>query len=371
MTASDVRIATWYVCVSKNSHFRNLTCHQGYVRAINPAVQAGERWSWKMTSPAMLAHAVKEHGWMFLPNQVLPPLLANTIVGAVLYAGYLQTLGTIHEPSAQPSKRIYPPPSFGTAATAGFVAGGVQSLIAAPVDALQVRFQSRELMEGKYRDMWQYGYLKTREIGLRGIFAGWSLSFVRDSIGYGLFFGTFEYIKSQCFYRFVSEYYGHYGKLSSSQQAMIDSQSSMLGNENPVIKPHYLMEPCFIGGAGVAASIAQQVVQHPIGRIQDIHYDRLEYIDSHDHSKAGVPKREALKLYASAYRKTWKQVLVLARRDTSGLRRWLYKDFFWSTLKQVPSTSIGLIVFEVVRRKYATDEDNVLIEKDGYDIMLP
>jgi hypothetical protein len=60
---------------------------------------------------------------------------------------------------------------------------------------------------------------------------------------------------------------------------------------------------------------------------------------------------------------------VLARRE-GGLRRWLYKDFFASTLRQVPSTSIGLIVFEIARRKYAVDEDIVKIQKDGYDILL-
>jgi hypothetical protein len=134
-----------------------------------------------MTSPAMLAHAVKNHGWSFLPNQVLPPMVANTMVGAVLYAGYLQTLATIHEPSALSTKRVYPPPSFGITFSAGFIAGSLQSVLAAPVDALQVRFQATELMQGKYKHMWQYAYVKTREIGARGVFAGWSLSFLKGT----------------------------------------------------------------------------------------------------------------------------------------------------------------------------------------------
>lgn len=320
-----------------------------------------------MTSPAMLSYAVKQHGWSFIPNQVLPPMVANTMVGAVLYAGYLQTLATIHEPSALSTKRVYPPPSFGTTFAAGFIAGSIQSVLAAPVDALQVRFQARELMQGKYKHMWQYGYLKTKEIGVRGVFAGWSLSFLKDSFGYGFFFGLFEYVKAQSFYAFVSNYYGQYAKLSASQQAHIERQSGLTGN--PLIKPHYMLEPTFIALAGVTASLAQQVIQHPLSRIQDIHYGRLEYIDSHEYSKPDASKKQALKLYASAYTKTWKQVLVLARRE-GGLRRWLYRDFFISTLRQAPSTSIGLIVFEVVRRKYSTDEDVVKIEKDGYDILL-
>ena len=88
--------------------------YMGYARAINPNVRSGEPWSWRMTSPAILAHAVRQHGWSFIPNQVLPPLLANTAVGAVLYTSYLNTLALLHEPSARATKRTYPPPSVKT-----------------------------------------------------------------------------------------------------------------------------------------------------------------------------------------------------------------------------------------------------------------
>ncbi|KAM0718080.1 hypothetical protein Q7P37_006412 [Cladosporium fusiforme] len=367
MRALSARMLTFYFRAPAKAFFRTRVDYMGYVRAINPSVQAGERWSWRMTSPAMLAHAVREHGWSFIPNQVLPPLVANTMVGAVLYAGYLQTLATIHEPSSLATKRVYPPPSFGTTFSAGFIAGSIQSILAAPVDALQVRFQATELMEGKYKHMWSYAYQKTKEIGARGIFAGWSLSFLKDSIGYGFFFGIFEFVKAQSFYSFVSNYYGQYGKLSSLQQAHIDQQAGSTGN--PVIRPYYMIEPTFIALAGIAASLAQQTIQHPLSRIQDIHYGRLEYIDAHEYSKPNASKQQALRLYASAYNKTWKQVQVLARRE-GGMRTWLYKDFFMSTLRQAPSTSIGLIVFEIARRKYSMDDDEVKIEKDGYDILL-
>jgi len=136
-----------------------------------------------MTSPALLASAVQRHGWLFLPNQVLPPLLANTVVGAVLYTTYLQTLGSLHEPSARGTKRVDPLPPVSATFTAGFIAGSVQSLFAAPLDALQVRFQAKDMTSGKYKHMWQYAYRKTGEIGVRGIFAGWALSFLRDAVG--------------------------------------------------------------------------------------------------------------------------------------------------------------------------------------------
>ena len=276
-------------------------------------------------------------------------------------------LALLHEPSSRATKRVYPPPSLGTAFTAGFAAGSIQSLIAAPLDALQVRFQSAEMMEGKYKNMWQYARHKTREIGLRGVFAGWSLSFMRDSFGFGLFFAAFEFVKGQCFYSFVSNVYGFYDKLSLFQQTKIEGQSETPGR--PEIRPHYLLEPTFILLAGAAASVAQSLVQHPITRIQDVHYGRLEWIDSHRHADPNAPNVNSLKLYASAYRETFKECAVLARQ-AGGLRRWLYADFLMGTLRQVPSTSAGLIAFEILRRKYAQDEEVVRIHKDGYDILL-
>lgn len=318
------------------------------------------------------------HGWGFLPNQVLPPLLANTTIGAILYTGYLQTLGLLHEPSSRSAKRVYPPPPPQTVFTAGFVAGGIQSVLAAPLDALQVRFQASEMMQGKYRNMWQYGYRKTCEIGLRGIFAGWSLSFVRDACGAGLFFATFEFIKSQCFYSFVSGFYGHFGSLSEVQQESIAAQRRKHHWTRPEIKPHYMLEPTFLLLAGAGASVAQALVHHPMSRIQAVHYGRLEWIDAHAHATAGIPGTKiaaprpyprTIQLYAAAYKKTLKVVRALARRE-GGLRKWLYRDFVWSTLRQVPSTAAGLIVFEVLRRKYGSEEDAVRIPKSGYEIVL-
>ncbi|KAK4907835.1 hypothetical protein LTR49_023171 [Elasticomyces elasticus] len=366
--------------------------YMGYARAISP--HAHSPWSWRLLSPALLFSAVRSQGWSFLPNQVLPPLLANTVVGATLYTTYLQTLGLLHEPSARATKRTDPLPSPVDTFTAGFVAGSMQSLVAAPLDALQVRFHASELQSGKYGNMWHYAYHKTREIGVRGVFAGWSLSLVRDSFGSAVFFSAFEYVKGQVFYSFVSQYYGHFGKLTGAQQEDLKAQQSgrvagvLRGDDgamasNPVIRPHYMLEPSFILLAGIAASITQALIQYPVSRIQDIHYGRLEWIDSHatthvhttnptitnGAASAATRTSGAMGIYASAYRKTFKQCLAIARRD-GGARRWLFKDFVRRTLTQVPSTSAGLIVFEVIRRKYGDASDVVKIRKDGYDILL-
>lgn len=322
-----------------------------------------------MSTPGILAYAIKVHGWRFIPNQVLPPLLANVTIGAVLYTSYLQALGVVYEPASQSIKRVYPPAPFSATFAAGFSAGALQSIIAAPLDALTIRFQTKDLTENRYKHMWDYAYRKIQFIGARGVFAGWSLSFVKDSIGYGLFFGSFEYIKSQCFYDFLSMWYSHYGILSIFQQRQIDVQrAEQQGRGRPTIEPHYLMEPSFLLLAGVSASVLQQAVSHPLTQIQVLHFQRLATLDDQMQKKPSRVK--SLQLYARAYEKTWMQCAIRAKH-AGGWIRWLYQDFWMSTLRQVPSTSAGLIVFEVFRRKYGFENNAVRISKEDYDILLP
>lgn len=245
---------------------------------------------------------------------------------------------------------------------AGFTAGTIQSLVAAPLDALQVRLQTSDMLEGQYRSMWHYGHHKLKQIGVRGVFAGWSLSFLRDSFGYAVFFSFFEYVKSQSYYSFITWYYG---EMQADRIPTLSSQATSRGV--PEIKPHYALEPCFLMMAGVVASVAQQAIQHPLSRIQDLHLGRLEYLDhqaSLDHSR-----RHMFRLYYHAYQETWKRCERKANR-AGGWRSWLFRGFSNSSLRQVPSTSAGLVIFELVRRRYASLADAVHIEKDGYDILL-
>lgn len=284
-------------------------------------------------------------------------------VGAVLYTSYLQVLGALHEPVSRGVKRIYPPASPIDTFSAGFTAGTIQSIVAAPLDALQVRFRANDLLEGQYRSMWHYGRHKLGQIGIRGIFAGWGLSFLRDALGYGIFFSSFEYIKAQAYYSFIT---GYYGSLHSRHlDEMILSQSSDRGV--PLIRPHYTLEPIFLMLAGITASAAQQAIQHPLSLIQSLHVARLEYLD---HQASLHPsRRQMLRLYYLAYQETYKRCQRRAARAGSW-RRWLFRGFFRSAIRQVPSTSAGLVIFEVVRRKYANLADAVYIRKDGYDILL-
>ncbi|KAF2417234.1 putative mitochondrial carrier protein [Tothia fuscella] len=360
--AIGTQFITFYFRAPAKAFFRTRVDYMAYARAINPRVQAGQPWSWKTSTPGLLAHAVKTQGWSFIPNQILPPMLANVTVGAVLYTSYLQMLGLLHDPSSKAARRVYPPPDPRHTLAAGFAAGTLQSVIAAPLDALQVRFKTNEMLEGRYKNMWHYGLSRMKSIGPPGIFAGWSLSLFKDSLGFAIFFSTFEYVKAQCYYGFVTRWYGRkYAQAPPGPEADADV------NGRPDIRPHYLMEPAFLLLAGVSASIAQQTIQHPISRIQEVHFQRLESLDYQAQLKNR--KRNMFRLYYSAYERTFAQCRLQAMR-VGGWRQWLYKDLLWSTIRQVPSTSAGLIVFEIVRRKYADASETVIIEKDGFDILL-
>lgn len=224
--------------------------------------------------------------------------------------------------------------------------------------------------------MWQYSWDKLRSIGARGVFAGWTLSFLKDSLAAGIFFSTFEYVKAQAYYGFLTRYYGYYQPFFTAHP---NHDRVVQGTEGgrPVIKPHFAIEPIFLLLSGVGASAAQQLVVHPLTEIQNLHIQRLEALDMQAQrlknrrtaTQPAQSRAPLIRLYYHAYRRTFIECMIYAKK-AGGWRRWLYKGFLWSTLRNIPSTSAGLIVFEIVRRRYSADADAVKIEKDGFEILL-
>lgn len=138
-------------------------------------------------------------------------------------------------------------------------------------------------------------------------------------------------------------------------------------HDRHVIRPHYVLEPIFLLLAGACASITQQAVLHPLSKIQQVHYSRLESIDyverikHHEHS--------SVKAYKHGYQKTYEQCLNHASK-TGGWRRWLWRGLVINTLRQVPSTSAGLFVFEIFRRRMGEQLEEVAIEYEDITILL-
>ncbi|KAF6044942.1 Mitochondrial carrier family protein [Candida parapsilosis] len=149
------------------------------------------------SSIGMLISVIRKEGWKFIPDQVMPPLIANSATGIILYATYLNTLDRLtskRETVHNAEFHWYSPIDTWRA---GFVAGVVQSLAAAPVDAIYTRSSVSEMIEGSHQNLWQFGINKLKEIGLVGVFAGYSFSLIKESFGFAFYFSTFETIKTQ------------------------------------------------------------------------------------------------------------------------------------------------------------------------------
>lgn len=402
--ALSAQVVAFYFRAPVKAFFRTRVDYLAYARSVHQAqtellaqaaakeggsrLHLGLRQAWfylRGTTPGVLTSAVKQHGWGVLPHQVLPPLIANVGVGAVLYTSYLTILGALHEPSSKSRKTVYPPPQPHQTFTAGLLAGGLQSFVAAPLDAIQARYDHRDLMTGqggKPKSMWTFSAEKLREIGPRGIFAGWGLSLTKDSLGSAIFFSVFEYVKAQGYYKFVSWYYGGLEEhiVDFMAQKRPTTKDALGENNQPlIIRPHYAIEPAFLLLAGITASITQQVVLHPLTHVQVEHWDRLEELDAKaaklrelkgadpNHQKQGW---RMFRAYYRAYQETWSECCLEAQKDGLSMRRWLWRGFWWNTIRQVPSTSAGLIIFELVRRKYGLGNEEVRIMGDGYDILL-
>lgn len=402
--ALSAQVVAFYFRAPAKAFFRTRVDYLAYARTIHQAQTkqlfkaiaedaTGGRmsgalrqtWLWmRSTTPGVLTSAIRHEGWGIVPHQILPPLIANIGVGAVLYTSYLSILGQLHDGSGKATKRVYPPPPPGATFTAGLLAGGLQSVLAAPLDALQARYDHRDLMpsdgSGRPRSMWSFGAEKLKDIGLRGIFAGWGLSFAKDSFGSAIFFSTFEYVKAQGYYRFVTWYYGGLGEDIVDVLAMKRPTHKHRDDEQTIIRPHYAIEPMFLLAAGTSASFAQQVLLHPLTHFQVKHWDHLEELDDKAarYSRTAVqaqpdrPRRHfrMLRAYYHAYQETLAGCAVEAKAEGLSLTRWLYRGFWWNAIRQVPSTSAGLIIFELIRRKYGFGTEEIRITKDGYDILL-
>jgi hypothetical protein len=226
----------------------------------------------------------------------------------------------------------------------GAIAGAVQSLAAAPIDAIVTRFSVSDMLESDHRSLWSYGWQKLREIGVSGVFAGFGISLIKESLAFSLYFTTFEFVKGAGYRTFVRHWYKDQNK------------------DFKEIKPGRLVFPTFVLLAGSLSTFALQLVHYPLGKIQKLHFIRLEALDISN--TAHIP---SWRLYMSAYEKTFKQINKLIIKDaSSSWFRWLYSGFFRSTLVALPSTSIGLVVFEIMRLRYS-DETPVLEHDESID----
>jgi hypothetical protein len=88
-------------------------------RALMPVNESTKRFSFRYTSIGMITNAVRAQGWKFIPRHLMPPLIANTFIGTVLYTTYIGTLPLFHPASDFQLHRTFPPPPFSAVFMAG------------------------------------------------------------------------------------------------------------------------------------------------------------------------------------------------------------------------------------------------------------
>ncbi|PIA16623.1 hypothetical protein COEREDRAFT_31647, partial [Coemansia reversa NRRL 1564] len=167
-------------------------------RALLPQEVLSRRISLRGSTLGMIANAVRQRGWSFVPRYVLQPMLANWAVGFALFTTYAATLPSAYartssQYSISSCEKLpwYPPFVAGTAA------GLAQSAVATPLDSLRVRFEAEDMVSGKYHSWWGFAKGQMAELGPRGLYRGLKLTLAKDAVGYAGFFGLFELLKNE------------------------------------------------------------------------------------------------------------------------------------------------------------------------------
>lgn len=160
------------------------------------------RSRWEASSLGMIVAAVKQEGWYFFPRHILPPLLANSMCGAVLfnvYAALTPTPATFTDEEEGEERmgreewmggkeggvQVTQPPPIWRYYAAGAVAGSCHALVAAPMDALQVRMEVKELLDRKHPGIWRWAVKSLRDMGFLQAYRGFTLTCSKVSAGKG------------------------------------------------------------------------------------------------------------------------------------------------------------------------------------------
>lgn len=307
---------------------------------------------WKFhshSSIALLVNAVRKQGWKFIPDQVLPPLIANSASGLVLYSVYLTALQSFN---GFTMKSLQDPNPFDIY-RAGFLAGAAQSLIAAPIDAIYSRSSYAELVDGKHKNLWTFGLDKLKQIGPVGVFAGYTCSFIKESFGFATYFTVFEVVKNRGYQltRSVINWFD-YVKFK-----MFHYSQDFKPIEHP--KSEKVLQTSFVLFAGASAAASLLAIQYPITKVQNIHLSRLEALDIYNRAVNNEPRR-FFKLYYNSYIQTFDQVLAMKLKSKLDWWQFFYKGFVRNALVNIPATSIALLVFEITRQELSNDIESLL-----------
>ncbi|SCU91338.1 LAME_0E12112g1_1 [Lachancea meyersii CBS 8951] len=332
------------------------------------------------TSLGILTKGLNKYGWRVIPERVLPPLIANSAAGVLLYTTYLTTLNAFAQSNPNNSSGYHRPWDV---VRAGFIAGAAQALASAPIDAIYTRSTVDQLLTQakNYDNLWVYSFRKLQEIGLVGCFGGFGLSLLKECFGFATYFTVFEFLKGQvCQWTIdsITSYRELKLQLQQSKLArMFQDDSEDEQNLQPAnvmsAKEQKRFHQAFVFVGGVSAAFLLQVIQYPFLKLQKIHLSRLEafdiYMKATSNQSGSQPYQRSPRLnegitririkpgnqrlfhiYYHSYLDTFQHVYFI-QKSTGAICKWLYKGFCRNTLAIIPGTTAGLLCLELMRNK--------------------
>ncbi|KAH7091072.1 mitochondrial carrier domain-containing protein [Paraphoma chrysanthemicola] len=112
------------------------------------------------------------------------PILGYGALNALLFVTYNRTLALLHDPTS--------PTSFSKIWIAGATGGLASFVVSAPTELIKCRAQvstERNISSWSItKDVW-------RNEGIRGLYYGGGITSVRDAVGYGFYFWSYEWMK--------------------------------------------------------------------------------------------------------------------------------------------------------------------------------
>ncbi|KAF7778833.1 hypothetical protein Agabi119p4_3178 [Agaricus bisporus var. burnettii] len=254
---------------------------------------------------------VKIHGFDVFRKHFLPPLVVNAILGTVLWTAYGAAYSVI-----EPNLHNKP---LTSAALSGGMAGGIQALVAAPVE--NVRFV---IEGGAVGQSW----LQSSNLAGRG-WSGWGWGFAKDICAFSAFFTIFE----------ATRRIGQATKVhSESFMSKFDESGTRFGSMKRHT-PRVLNSFVLVTG-GVFAGLAYEVVCRPWDRARRlIHLYKIEPTQS----KVFQPLSDAIR--AEGFMVFFRDTNSVAHDVNPGLRAKLMGAA--RVLGRVGPWGIGFLVWEM------------------------
>ena len=336
-------------------------------------------------------------GLLSLVHHLSPALLANVVVGSVMFSSYQAVIEAEHAlrqqrphsllaalftprqqqqdgqaataASVSSASLVMPPVSYSGIVLAGAVSGCCQSLFLTPIQAVNTHYEHHHYLHTMQRHPSAKDYATSlrpshhasfRQLwhseGMAGVMRGWQLTAVRDTVGMAAFFVTFQLVKSVLV---QAEGFHRQRRQKLTDETFVHRELGW--------SPTHIWNSCSIVLAGIAAGLSYRLLTHPFVILQH-RRDRDYLIRLNDHqrlSSTRVPllcfahnategtagQRPAYRELLELYRK---QGLRLVDGSALSLPHSLSSVLNRLTLLFSPSV-VGLLTYELTKMHQAED----------------